>query len=89
LSFLEFALNWIKCQHFDKLYQFFGNVTVQIQTRHVRDCIGKENTTISLMEWKITMFDHEGVKTTIVMWSLSIHFSQVKSKKLMTKKLWG
>jgi len=32
------------------------------------------------------MFDHEGVKIAKVMWSLSICFSQVKSKKLVTKK---
>jgi len=32
------------------------------------------------------MFDHEGVKTTKVMRSLSILFSQVKSKNLVTKK---
>jgi len=25
LSFLEFSLNWTKCQHFDKLYQFVLN----------------------------------------------------------------
>jgi len=66
---------------------FFWIVTIQIQTRHVRGCIGKENITISLIEWKIIMFDHEGIKTTKVMWSLSLLFLQVKSKKLVTKKI--
>jgi len=52
----------------------FKIVTVEIQTRHVRDHIEKENTTISLMDWKIIMFDHEGVKTMKwVIWSLSIN----------------
>jgi len=35
------------------------------------------------------MFDYEGVKIAKVIWSLSIHFSHVKSKKLVTKKIWG
>jgi len=39
-------------------------VTVQNQTRYVRDLIRKENTTVSLMEQMIIMFDHEGDKTT-------------------------
>jgi len=42
----------------------FWIVTIEIQTRYVRDHIGKENITISLMDWKIITFDHEGVKTT-------------------------
>jgi len=29
----------------------------------VRDHIGKENITIPLTDWKIIMFDHEGIKT--------------------------
>jgi len=33
-----------------------------MQTRHVRDEIGKENTTISLMDLKIITFDHEVLK---------------------------
>jgi len=64
----------------------FWIVTVQIQTRHVRDHIGKENTTISLVDGKIIMFDHESVKTMEVIWSLSIYFSGVKSKKVVTQK---
>jgi len=86
LSFLEFALNWTKCQYFDKLHQFFWIVIVQIQTRHIRDRLGKENTSTLLMDWKIIMFNHEGVQIAKVMWSLWILFSQVKSKKLVTKK---
>jgi len=36
------------------------------------------------------MFDQEGVKTTKVVWSLSIYFSHVKSKiDIMRKKIWG
>jgi len=38
------------------------------------------NCPLSLMDWKIIMFDHEGVKTMKVIWSLSIFFSRVKSK---------
>jgi len=30
--------------------------------RCVRDHMGKENTTISLMDWKIIMLDHKGFK---------------------------
>jgi len=41
-------------------------MTIQIQTKHVEDLIGKENTIISLEDWKIIMFDDEGVK--IVKW---------------------
>jgi len=40
------------------LYQFFWIAAVQIQTRHVKDYIGKENTTISLRDWKIIMFEN-------------------------------
>ncbi len=57
LSFLEVALNWTKSQHFGMLYHFKKSVTVQIQIRHVRDHLGKENTTISPMDWKIIRFD--------------------------------
>jgi len=46
----------------------------------------KENTTVSLMDWKIIMFDHEGVKIAKVIWSLSILFSHVKSKNWSPKK---
>jgi len=86
LSFLECALNWTKKQHFDKFYQFLKIVTIQIQIRHVRDHMGKENTIISLMDWKIIMFDHEDIKTVKVIWSLSIFFPHVKSKKWSPKK---
>jgi len=41
------------------------------------------------MEWKIIMYDHEGVKIVKVMWSLSIFFLQVKSKKLVIKNYDG
>jgi len=34
--------------------------------RHVRDHIGKENTIVSLIDGKIKMFDHEGVKVAKV-----------------------
>jgi len=86
LSFLEFALNWTKRQHFVSFINFFLIAIVQIQTRHARDHGGKENSTISLIGWKIIMLDHEGVKIVKVIWSLSICFSQGKSKKLVTKK---
>jgi len=85
LSFWKLALNWTKSQHFDKLYQFWI-VTIQIQTRDVRDHLGKKK---SLMDWKIIMFDHERVKTLKVILSLSILFSYVKSKKLVNKEIWG
>ncbi len=68
---------------------FFGIVTVQIQIRDVRDHMGKENTTISLMGWKIIIFDHEGVKTLNVIWSLSILLSHVNSKIGVMKEIWG
>jgi len=43
LSFLECALNWTKKrQHFDKFYQFFRIVTMQIQNRHVKDHMSKK-----------------------------------------------
>jgi len=80
------ALCWIRSQHLDKYHQFLWIVIVNIQTRHVRDDMGKENTTISLIDWKIIMFDHEGVKTTKVIWSLSILFLHVKPKIDITKK---
>jgi len=61
-------------------------VTIQIQSRHVRHHIGKENTSISLMDWKIVMFDHEGVIIVKKSWSLSILFlHDVKSRKLVSK----
>jgi len=43
---------------------------MQIQTKNVRDYIGKENTTISLVDWKIIMFNYKGDKTLKVIWSL-------------------
>ena len=55
-------------------------VTVQIQTTYVRDHIGKENTIVSLVDWKIIKFDQEGVETMKVMKSLSILFSHLKFK---------
>jgi len=88
LNFLEFALNWIKCQYFDKFYQLNFFLTIQFQTRHVRDHMGKENTIISLMGWKIIMFDYEGVKTMKANWSLSILSSYVKSKIKGHRKIW-
>jgi len=82
-NFLEFALSWTKSQHFGKFYELFIYlfITAQIQTKHVGDYMRKENTTISLIDWKIMMFNHEGVKITKVIWSLSILFSHVKTKK--------
>jgi len=65
---------------------FFWIVTIQIQTRHGRDHIGKEKTTISLMEWKLIMFDHECVKTAKVMWSLSTSFRKSNLKSWWPKK---
>ena len=82
---LEFALNWTKSQNFDMIYNFFGNVIVQIQTRHIKDHL-EEKKTLSFTDWKLIMFDHEGIKIAKVTWSLSIQFSKVKSKKLVTKK---
>jgi len=52
---LEFALNWTNNQHLIDWINFFWIVIVQIQTRHVRNHMGKENTTVII-------FDHEGVK---------------------------
>jgi len=46
----------------------------------------KENTTISFMDWKVIMFDHEDVKIVKVIWTISVFFSHVKTKKLVTKK---
>jgi len=59
----------------------FCTVTVQIQTQYVRDHLGKENTTISLMDWKIIMFDHEGVKTKngFQVFQSFFHMSNLKS----------
>jgi len=53
------------------------------------DHISKENTRISLMDWKIIMFDQEGVKIVKVIWSFSIFFLQVKSKIAEINKIWG
>jgi len=78
LSFLEIALNWTKSQHFDKLNQFFWIVTIQIQTRHVRDHIGKENTTIAFKDWNIIMLDHQGFKTMKI-FELSFCMSNLKN----------
>jgi len=64
-------------------------VIIQIQTRHVEDYIGKENTTISLMDWKIIMFDHEGFKMVESnVKSFNLLFT-CQSKKLVTQKIWG
>jgi len=64
---------------------FFWNITIQIQTRHVTNHKRKENTTISLMDWKIIMFNHEGVKTMkarvwkwFEVFQSSIHMSNLK-----------
>jgi len=78
LSFLEFFLNWWKSQNFDELHQFLKIMTEKIQTRHVRNQIEKENTTILLMDWKIIMFDHEGVKIAKVIF-FSFHRLNLKS----------
>jgi len=37
----------------------FLNCTIQIQSRDVRNHIGEENTTLSLMDWKVRMFDQK------------------------------
>jgi len=66
---------------------FFWIATIQIQTIHIRDHMGKENTTISLVDWKLIMFEHKGVKIVKVICCLSILFSHVKSKKLVTKQM--
>jgi len=59
----------------------------KIQIKHVRDHMGKENTTISqVMDWNFIMFDHKGVKIVKVIWSLSFFFLHVKLKKPITKK---
>jgi len=63
LSFLKFALNSIKRKHFDKFYQLKKFVTMHIQIRQDRDYMGKENTTIWLMVWKIIMFDQNDLKS--------------------------
>jgi len=68
---------------------FFWIVTIKIQTRHTIDYVGKENTTISLMNWKIIMFDHEGAETAKVISSLSILFLHVKFENMVTKNIWG
>jgi len=57
-----------------------------MNSNDARDSIGKANTTMSLMDWKIIMFDHKGVKITKVIWSLSILLLNDKTKKLVTKK---
>jgi len=59
---------------------FFGNVIIQIQTRDIKDHLGKENATISLMDWKIIMFDHEGVKLQkwVEVFQSSFHMSNLK-----------
>jgi len=85
---LEICSKLNKKSTFWWVVSIFLIVIIQIQNRHVRDHIEKEITTISLMDWKIIMFDYEGDKTTKMMSSLSIFFSQVKSKKLVTKKPW-
>jgi len=50
----------------------------------------KKNMIVSLMNWKIIMFDQEGAKIAKVgVWSLSIYFSHVKSKIEVMKNIWG
>jgi len=45
------------------------------------DHIGKENTTFSLVDWKILIFNQEGVKIIkVTVWSLSIQFWHLESK---------
>jgi len=57
-----------------QLYKF----KLDIQTRHIRDHMGKENTTISLMEWMIIMFDHESVTTMNLRSFYSLFACQIK-----------
>jgi len=83
LRFLEFILNWTKKSiFFRKLYQIFKTIIKQIQTRHIKDPVEEENTTILLMDWKIIMFDYEGVKTMKVIWRCQIW-------NWGHKKIWG
>jgi len=76
---------------------FLWIVTIQIQTRNVRDQIGKENTTISLMDCKIiNLYIYQKRKEKKdynvwsrlqkVIWCLSILFLHVKSKSWSPKK---
>jgi len=70
-----FIIEWMKLE----LIQ-----TIQIQTRDVRDHIGKKKRNTG---WKIIiMFDHEGVKT---MKKFQFSFWMSTLKKLVTKKIWG
>jgi len=39
-----------KNQHLDKFYQLKKKFNIKLQTRHDRDYMGKENTTISLVD---------------------------------------
>jgi len=89
LAFLGICSNWKKRQHFDKLYQFLWFVTIQIQTRHVKDHIKEKNSTILFIDQKILMFDPEGVRNTKMILSLSICSSHLKSKKLVLKRISG
>jgi len=41
---------------------FLKFVTVQSQNRHVKGHMGKKRKIISLMDWKIIMFDYEVLK---------------------------
>jgi len=75
---LEICSNWTEKNILISWINFFWIVTVQIQTRHSRDHIGKQNTTITLQNWNIIMFDHEGVKTTKI-FELSFCMSNLKS----------
>jgi len=59
---------------YNKFYHLKKIVIAKIQNGHVRDYMGKENIAISLMDWKIIVFDHKGVKIVKVIWSLSILF---------------
>jgi len=38
-------------------------MTIQIQTRHVRDDIIEQNPRVLHMDWKIKMFDYKGIRT--------------------------
>jgi len=51
----------------------------------------KENTTISLMDWKIITFDHEGIKTTkrFEIFQSSFHMSNLKSSSPKDMKIKG
>jgi len=86
-SFLKFAVNWTKSQHFHELYEFFWIVTVQIQTRCLRDHIRKEHNNITY-RLKIIMFDHEGVKSMKI-FQFSFSMSTLRSWSLKKYEVLG